>query len=631
MFRILIERLHVLLALLLITSGNIYAVNLPDLAPPKIQLVDEFGVNVHSGQVQSSLETVSIGGAMGLSHSISNYTNNFSISGYRGYQDKFFARGVVTEIDTRPSTYKNVLRVHDISGSADFQPIVGGVPVNIGPGTPTNYIYSALGDKRHSLERRSDGVYWTKPDGTVVIFEGSITGSADQVGQMKQIRYPNGFTIYVDYLNKRVTTNTGFALKYIHQYDPADSTLEPAKAAIRYDSVTPRVEPEIWASRNPKYVQAINTSVENCLTSNCVTNWPKAEFKWPAGMPRAIFLGDSTFRVTDATGGVTEYYFRSFDLAYNGTNLVEGYYPYQRYSPRLIGIKPAGSSQRVYQYTYKNIFDTQASDHSTWFTLSSEAGQVTTAKRYEDSSGYTIGDNYQGSDIQNIASSYIQRVRPKLDQYPGAINSVTTREGQWNYEISFRNFPAYYVKYSGMVEEFGYDTRGNMNSHKRGAITVTASYPASCNTTNFKYCNSPTWTRDGKGNQTDYVYHADSGQVEKVTYPANKNGIRAETRYTYEQKYANYYTVGGTKTQATIPVWLKTAEKYCINSNALNGVCAGNDEVVTRYEYQHDNLFLTGMTVTDPQGKTLRTCYQYDIYGNRIGETQPKANLTSCN
>ena len=58
--------------------------------------------------------------------------------------------------------------------------------------------------------------------------------------------------------------------------------------------------------------------------------------------------------------------------------------------------------------------------------------------------------------------------------------------------------------------------------------------------------------------------------------------------------------------------------------------CAANDEVVTRFEYDHDNLLLTGITVSEPAGATRRTCYQYDIYGNQIGVTQPKANMSSC-
>lgn len=614
-------------------SFETVASSLPDLAPPKVHLVDEFGVNVHNGQVQSTLETVAIGGSMGLSHSISNYTNNFSISGYRGYQDKFLTTARVTDIDTRPSTYKNVLRVYDFSDSADFRLVVDGSEVNfVYPNIP-NYTYRALGDRRHTLEAHSDGAYWTKPDGTVVVFTMANINRPGGVGNPRRIQYPNGFTIDVDYNAKRVTTNTGFALKYIYEYDPADANLDPSKSTIRYDYQLPTVNPEAWAVANPKYIQAINTSVESCLTSTCTKIWPKAEFEWPAGMPRAIFLGDSTFRVTDAAGGVTEYYFRSFDLAYNGTILAEGYTPYQRFSPRLIGIKPAGSTGKVYQYEYKNLFINNANENTSWYLLSSEAGQVTKATRYNQISTYQIGQSFQHGDIENMGGGYIRRVRPKLDQYPGAINKVETRDVEIHYELSHRNFPTRYLtslREVGLVETFGYDVRGNMDSHTKGDVTVTAEYPTSCNANNFKYCNSPTWTRDGKGNQTDYVYHADSGQVEKVTYPANKNGIRAETRYTYEQKYANYYNVSGVKAQASIPIWLKTEESYCINSSASAGECSDNDEVITRYEYEHDNLFLTGMTVTDPQGNTLRTCYQYDDYGNRIGETQPRADLASC-
>lgn len=74
---------------------------------------------------------------------------------------------------------------------------------------------------------------------------------------------------------------------------------------------------------------------------------------------------------------------------------------------------------------------------------------------------------------------------------------------------------------------------------------------------------------------------------------------------------------------------MKTAEKYCINSN-YSGGCEAGDEVVTRFEYSHDNLLKTGMTVT-ADGATLRTCYQYDRFGNQIGKTTPNANRATCN
>jgi YD repeat-containing protein len=61
-------------------------------------------------------------------------------------------------------------------------------------------------------------------------------------------------------------------------------------------------------------------------------------------------------------------------------------------------------------------------------------------------------------------------------------------------------------------------------------------------------------------------------------------------------------------------------------------VVAG-DEVLTTYDYGPDsgpnNLFLRGRVVT-ADGQSLRTCYTYDRFGNRISETLPRAGLTSC-
>jgi len=111
----------------------------------------------------------------------------------------------------------------------------------------------------------------------------------------------------------------------------------------------------------------------------------------------------------------------------------------------------------------------------------------------------------------------------------------------------------------------------------------------------------------------------------------NQTLPRAQTRYEYTQLSAHYYDSSGTKITGT-PIWMKTAEKTCMNSASTGNACSGSDEVVTRYEYDNDNLLMTGTTVTDPvSGATLRTCFQYDIYGNQIGKTQPKTGLTQCN
>jgi hypothetical protein len=82
------------------------------------------------------------------------------------------------------------------------------------------------------------------------------------------------------------------------------------------------------------------------------------------------------------------------------------------------------------------------------------------------------------------------------------------------------------------------------------------------------------------------------------------------------------------------PIYLKVAERHCHDSNYVgvepDARCEDGDEVVTRYFYNNNNLLLTSVATTASNGKTLRTCYQYDVYGNKLGETQPKGAST-CN
>ncbi len=151
-------------------------------------------------------------------------------------------------------------------------------------------------------------------------------------------------------------------------------------------------------------------------------------------------------------------------------------------------------------------------------------------------------------------------------------------------------------------------------------------------------CYQPTAQIDAKGNQTDFVYDTTHCGLLKKTLPADDNGVRAETRYTYGQKYAWLKNSGSGYSQAASPVWVLLSEEYCMTSAAdANGNCAAgaSDEVVTTYEYQignastGSNVFRVGMAVT-ADGQTLRTCYGLDYFGRQISETQPKAGLTSC-
>jgi len=155
--------------------------------------------------------------------------------------------------------------------------------------------------------------------------------------------------------------------------------------------------------------------------------------------------------------------------------------------------------------------------------------------------------------------------------------------------------------------------------------------------THYLCKHKPTAATDGNGNTTNWEYSTVHGQLLRETLPADANGIRPETRYTYQQKYA-WLKSGSGYVRAATPIWLLVSQEYCRTSatNSSGNCAAGSsDEVVTTYQYEAgnsstpSNLHLLGMAVT-ADGQTLRTCYSYDGKGRRISETQPNANLSTC-
>lgn len=630
-----------LVLLISMSSVAVHQSMAADIEPPKVQLVDKFGVNMANGQVTHSMEIVSIGGAMGLSDSISVYANEFNFLGYRGFSHKYFAQARNVELSQEVNfSPRNIMRVYDPSGSADFAYYVGSTLQETGSAT-SGYSYRPVGDERHILEVNGDYLDWTKPDGTVVRFDrGSGTPKAANVGGiLTSITYPNGLTVTVTSAGMSVNTNTGFQLKRVYEDDtrPMAKTDNPNLVNVPPYTTS---SASGWSMINPRHVIGINAAVEYCAwtatTCSLTNTWPKATFDWPAGMPRTMYIGTSKVDVTDARGLTTTYGFTAYDLAFKeGGVVADGYVPGREYSPRLTSVSPPNASNRTrVTYDYKNVFLTTDFGTGTQDRRLQTSGVTKSAQRGGVNEGYDMLRPYY-TDSQNLAYGGVNGV--SLVHLVGHVNGATgviyyaeTDDGRITFEGTPRNFPVSFQKNAAPNETYQY-TRGNLTSilYATGR-SVAAEYPASCTSTTRKTCNQATRIRDANGNWTDYAYHAQSGQVSRITYPANKHGIRPETRYEYTQLSANYYNSSGTRTAGS-PIWMKTAEKYCINSSSTGSGCADGDEVVTRFEYNHDNLLMTGMTVTDPgTGETLRTCYQYDIYGNQIGVTKPKANLSAC-
>ncbi|MBK8375903.1 MAG: hypothetical protein IPL18_14005 [Sphingomonadales bacterium] len=160
-------------------------------------------------------------------------------------------------------------------------------------------------------------------------------------------------------------------------------------------------------------------------------------------------------------------------------------------------------------------------------------------------------------------------------------------------------------------------------------------YEPECTPATQARCNKPLKITDPKGNITEYSYN-DRGQVLTETKPAPTVGApRPKVTNTYTMRTAYIKDQNGAVVAAGPPISLLTQSSSCISTTA----CAGTlDEVVTTYDYGPttglNNLRLRGVAVTAKnnagQLETLRTCYQYNYFGERISETKPSANVAVC-
>ncbi len=159
----------------------------------------------------------------------------------------------------------------------------------------------------------------------------------------------------------------------------------------------------------------------------------------------------------------------------------------------------------------------------------------------------------------------------------------------------------------GNKVQYIYDGRGNVTTTtataKTGSglsdIVTTAGYDTTC--TNVATCNSPNWTKDALGNQTDYTYDGTSGQLLTVTAPAATSGAnRPKSTYSYS-------AVAGTS--------VLTGVSTCQVSSSCVGTA---DEVKTTASYDN-NLNLTSVsTGAGDASLTATTAATYDAVGNMI-------------
>jgi hypothetical protein len=642
-FKTLIRLASLVLFPLFITIiTNIALVSAAEIAPPKYNLVDRMSVNMATGQLQVSQTDVSIGGAQGLSHVVMRHSSEF----FGGFQDNFNRGSVYRTVHLaggNVSAQVSVIRVHGMGVTVDFRYTASG-------GSYTSF--TALNDPRNTLAFvAGTGLVLTLADGTEFIyFTNSFTLNSPQVA-ITRVRYPNGLQLTFNRLASNgalssVRTNTGFQLKYRYVDDnrPLDSAKQSSsmETGLSADSLS-------WSRGNPKQIVALNNSVEHCdvASSFCSLSntWPTASYQWPAGMPRAMAVGQSNFSVTDAEGRTTDYDHTAIDkaLALPNSSWLNGILPGTRSSPRITSIDLPNNSAINYQYENQVVQNNATAgfglSYPRWFP--DGYGILKGATHDTESMSYTpVTRVGQGSDTYNNSVGYQAIYRVEHNNEKGVIRNAFMADKIIRREDSFENKIKHIAELRRAVcQTFVYDSRLNItevkehdgiatnqacNGSQSYLLTIAkASYPASCNTGNRKYCNKASWTEDANGRRTNYTYHAASGQVATVTSPADEKNVRAQVRYAYTQKTPTHSGAD------LSPVWMLASERFCRNSAYNGSGCSANDETVISYQYETENLLLIGQAIT-ASGKTLRTCYRYDRFARQIGQTEPNANINSC-
>jgi RHS repeat-associated protein len=182
---------------------------------------------------------------------------------------------------------------------------------------------------------------------------------------------------------------------------------------------------------------------------------------------------------------------------------------------------------------------------------------------------------------------------------------------------------------------YTYDARGNITQttvtgkDQVSTVSTTANFDTAC--AQPAKCNQPNWTKDAKGNETDYTYNTSTGQVLSVIRPAGANGLgRPETDFTYQSEYAWYKNSAGSIVQAASPVSLLTQVSQCATAQTCPGSIALS---VSALGYGSsgvaNNLLPVKLTQGSGDGSlSAITSINYDSVGNPYTVQDPNGNVT---
>lgn len=607
---------------------------------PIVDAVDENQVSILSGKAQFTVPAVALGDVSFVPYSFNG--QHFAKGGLADHNYGYIeqCQGVLPSAGGYAGAY--TCAVGGTSG--------GGIQAIYGEERATfvysNSGYSSYGSDGSTFVDNGATCTWTKRDGTKIVYVAyhERSNPVCKSNNISQIIYPDGRIATYYYYGSfstsvwawspilSIVTNTGYMLKYNYPGTPdfGDET-----------SVT-----------------AINRAFETCdpaaVSCSLSNTWPTA----------TVSFQDKMVSTSDNFPSISPTYnpFRHYTLTIEEASHRKHVFELDSYF-RVISYQPPGATTP--QFTY-NLCSNLVGDDlrycfgiTHWNHLSPfdvpplYFDQVESVKHngqtWQYSATYSIASLPYNSTWLRVASDPRGGSREAKGNstpgtetlYGGSTVSMTMRDGTvMGFAYSVANQPTSVLTPLGIKTQYDYGARGNLETVTRTPVAnsgqpvlvQSATYPPTC--TNMVTCNKPTSVTDAKGYTSNFTYDPTHGGVRTVTSPA-VNGIRPQVRSTYVQRNAWYRNASGTMTRDTQPVWLLSTESFCRTSAAVDdaGCAVAGDEVVTTYEYGPDsgpnNLILRGKAVT-ADGSTLRTCYGHDRQGNKIWESSPNANPSSC-
>ena len=548
------------------------------IATPSVrQPVDENGVDLSSGKFNIASQDVTIGTSeLGL-----NYVR---VNNGIGWRDNL----------TGSLSFDGVRETVSLGDSSETFILSGGGYTSE-QGSGSTLMYNAS----------SHEYTYTSRDGNVAIFtetQGAY-GRFGNSGYLKSISKRNGVAV-------NLANVTG-------QWCPSGywngSTCNTAtNGAVRVQSVTNSAGYQLkleyasntltdYASLDAWYrvskVTGINNAVEYCdpLTATCSvsSSWPKVTYARTGNIET----------ITDAAGVQRT-------LTYDGSN-------------RVIALKRPTASSTTESIAYgadgkvKNVVNEGVSFTYIW----SDAGNIRTVSRSSSLGSYLSVDSH-------LPSNALTRV-----SY-GTTSTGQTRSTNYMYDANFRLTRIYQME--GNYVQYTYDARGNVTETRMVSktpgtppdVVMSSGFAPSC--ANAQICNLPLWTRDAKGNQTDYQYDPVHGGVLSVTQPAPAAGAnRPQTRYSYAALQAYFKNSGGSIVASGSPIYLTSQTSSCQTLASCVGM-ADETRVTVGYGAQQAGTAnnLSPVTVSTSSGDGtmgVASTLSYDAVGNLVTIDGPAA------